>query len=111
MAIGKANKVWLVQRITAVLLIPLFIWFLFSLFQVMPMDYATAKAWVASPLNTILLGAFVIILYHHAWMGLHEVIEDYVHAPGLKRLTLLGILAIIALLTLFSLHSLFTIHS
>lgn len=110
MASGKAHRIWIIQRLTALLLIPLVIWFLFSLLQALPLGYMEAREWLSNPFNSILFGVFIVILYHHAWVGMREVIEDYAHHPGLKKLSLFVLLVIATLLTLVSLHSLFSLH-
>ena len=106
----KASRAWILLRVSSVLLIPLFIWFVVSLFMTMPLDYAATKSWLSSPMNSLLMGIFVFIIYHHTWMGLHEVIEDYVRDAALKRGILLLLLICIIGLTLLSLHSLFSLY-
>ena len=49
------------------------------------------SAWVAYPLNTVLLVAFIAILCRHIALGLRVIAEDYVHAKGLKFMTIIGI--------------------
>lgn len=110
MAAGKAHRTWIIQRLTALLLIPLLIWFLFSMLQALPLGYMEARAWLSNPVNSVLFGVFIVILYHHAWIGMREVIEDYVHQPGLKQFSLLLLLIITILLVLISLHSLFSLY-
>lgn len=110
MSSGKAHRTWIIQRLTALLLIPLTIWFLFSLLQVLPLGYTEAREWLASPFNSILFGVFMIILYHHGWVGMREVIEDYVHQPALKRVSLIILMLAAILLLTISLHSLFSLH-
>ena len=110
MSLGKAHHIWIIQRLTALLLIPLTIWFLFSLLQALPLGYTEAREWLSTPFNSVLFGVFMVILYHHAWIGMREVIEDYIHAPALKQLSLTLLLIIAVLLILVSLHSLFSLH-
>lgn len=94
---------FIVQRITAVALVPLSLWFVWLALSLIHLDYAGARALVAHPLNAVLLAAFVISVFWHAQLGLQVVIEDYVHTPGLeiasqlavKFLCVLGALACI----------------
>ena len=58
---------------------PLTIWFAVSLLVVQLNDYASVAAWIAGPLNAILLILLVITLVYHSSLGLQVVIEDYVH--------------------------------
>ena len=76
----KGTSTFIVQRATAVVLIPLAVWFLFDLVSALTADYQTARAWLASPLNAIAIGAFVIIAALHMRIGMAEVIVDYIHS-------------------------------
>ena len=79
---------WVAQRLTAVALLPLTIWFLWIALRVFALGYADARSFVAQPMNAVLLAAFVICAFHHAHLGMQVVIEDYVHTRWLE-LTLL----------------------
>ena len=75
---------WWVQRVTALLLIPLVIWFVAALLAHMGADYAGVIAWLHQPLTygimVVLLGA----VFWHATLGLQVVIEDYVPGEAAK---------------------------
>lgn len=75
---------FMVQRITAVALIGLGMWFVWIVLAMLHMDYAAAHALIARPLNAVLMIAFLVALFWHAQLGLQVVVEDYVHAPGLE---------------------------
>jgi len=79
---------WIAQRLTAIALVPLLLWFVFSLICVASSDYAGAVAWVSSPLNTVLLVLLVIATFYHGTLGIQVIIEDYVH----QKCTLIGAL-------------------
>lgn len=81
---------WWAQRVTAIALVPLTLWFVVSLLTVLGEDYAEVIAWIGSPLNTVLLVTFLFSLYYHAYLGLQVVIEDYVHTEATKLATLLA---------------------
>ncbi len=74
---------FMVQRITAVALLGLGIWFVWLVLSMLHMDYAAARALVAQPFNAVLMFAFIVALFWHAQLGLQVVIEDYVHTQGL----------------------------
>ena len=76
---------FMVQRVTAVALMLLGIWFIWLVLKLLHLDYAAAHALVAQPLNAVLMLAFVIATFWHAQLGLQVVIEDYVHAFVLQR--------------------------
>jgi len=74
----------LVQRITAVALVPLALWVIWIALALVRADYAHARALVHQPCAAILLTAFVIATFWHAQLGLQVVIEDYVHSRWLE---------------------------
>ena len=69
---------FIIQRITAVALIPLGLYFLWLVISLVGSDYATARATVSAPWNAVLLSAFLIAMFWHSQLGLQVVIEDYV---------------------------------
>ncbi|MEX2454704.1 MAG: succinate dehydrogenase, hydrophobic membrane anchor protein [Rhodospirillaceae bacterium] len=75
---------WWAQRMTAVALVPLVIWFVASVCAMTGADYAAVREWVATPLVSILLVLLTIAVFHHTHLGLQVVIEDYVHTEWLK---------------------------
>ncbi len=75
---------FLVQRVTAVALMLLGVWFVWLVLRMLHLDYAAAHALLARPCNTVLMFAFVVAALWHAQLGLQVVIEDYVHAHGLQ---------------------------
>jgi succinate dehydrogenase / fumarate reductase membrane anchor subunit len=82
---------WWAQRITAVALIPLVVWFAISLIMLSGADYAVVRAWIGSPVVMVLLTLTIVIGLHHGQLGMQEVVEDYVHSEGMK-LTLIVLL-------------------
>ena len=80
---------WWGQRVSAVALIPLTLWFLLSLLSLPALDYATVRAWLSVPLSGVLAALLVAALTYHSYLGTTVVIEDYVHAAGTKLLSLL----------------------
>ena len=72
------------QRLTAVALIPLVIWFAVSLVMLSGADYGMARAWLSSPFVTVLLILTICIGLYHGQLGIQVVIEDYVHNEGVK---------------------------
>ena len=82
---------WWAQRLTALALIPLSVWFVISLLGVTGADYAAVKAWVGSPVVAGLLILLIAATFYHAYLGLQVVIEDYVHSEGWKLFALLTV--------------------
>jgi succinate dehydrogenase / fumarate reductase membrane anchor subunit len=75
---------WWAQRLTAIALIPLVVWFAISLVMLTGADYDIARAWIGSPLVMVLLILTIGIGLHHGQLGIQVVIEDYVHGDGWK---------------------------
>jgi succinate dehydrogenase membrane anchor subunit len=100
---------WLLQRVTAVALVPLALWFVIALIGLVGADFDTVQEWVGRPLPAICLVLLLIATFYHASLGLQVVIEDYVHGD-LARLGLviiarlacvaLAVAGIVAVLTL-----------
>ena len=82
---------WWAQRLTALALIPLVVWFAISLVMLSGADYAIARAWIGSPIVMVLLILTVVIGLHHGQLGMQVVIEDYVHSDGVKLALIIGI--------------------
>ena len=74
---------FIIQRITAVALLVLSVYFVVLLLSLTGADFASARAAVARPFNAILLIAFLVAMFWHGQLGMQVVIEDYVHTPGL----------------------------
>ena len=80
---------WWSQRVTAVALVPLTLWFLFSLLMLPNLGYATVRTWLSFPMSAFLAALLVAVLTYHSYLGTTVVIEDYMHSKGLKLLFLL----------------------
>jgi len=81
---------WWVQRLTAVALIPLTLWLVFSLTALVGADHATLVAWLSSPFRLALLILFLLVMFHHAALGLQVVIEDYVQHENIRLAVLVA---------------------
>jgi succinate dehydrogenase / fumarate reductase membrane anchor subunit len=88
---------WWAQRLTAVALVPLVVWFAVSLVMLSGADYGAARAWIGSPFAMVLLILTIGIGLHHAQLGMQVVIEDYVGGDGWK-LALIVVVKFIAAL-------------
>jgi len=78
-----------VQRVTAVALIPLTLWFVFSLAQLPAGNYEAVRWWVAAPSVAVALVLFLACALYHSMLGVQVVIEDYIAADGTKIVALL----------------------
>jgi succinate dehydrogenase / fumarate reductase, membrane anchor subunit len=82
---------WWLQRLTAVALVPLALWFVAVVIRLVGADLETVQAWIGHPLPAILLALLLIATFYHMALGLQVLIEDYVAVP-LARLGLVVIL-------------------
>lgn len=75
---------WWMQRVTAVALVPLTVWFVASLVALAGADYETAVAWIGQPVVAVLLILFLFTGFYHLKLGVQVIVEDYVHHEGAK---------------------------
>jgi succinate dehydrogenase / fumarate reductase membrane anchor subunit len=82
---------WWRQRMTAVALVPLVLWFVVAVIGLVGADRAAMVAWVHNPMTAVLLILLLVATFYHAALGLQVVIEDYIHGEAM-RLTVLVIM-------------------
>jgi len=80
---------WWAQRVTAVALLVLGAWFLLALSPLTVLDHAAVQRWIGQPWNSVLLLLLGLVLSYHSSLGLQVVIEDYVHGPFMKVVSLI----------------------
>lgn len=85
---GKGTGHWWTQRVTAVALVPLGLWFVFSLTSLPSYLYGDVAMWLRRPWNAVLLLALVLAMIWHSRLGIQVVLEDYVHGEGAKAAAL-----------------------
>jgi succinate dehydrogenase / fumarate reductase membrane anchor subunit len=91
---------WWAQRVTAILLLPLSLYFVASVLVLAGADRAGMAAYMGRPWNTVLFLLLTGALFYHLSLGLQVVVEDYVHKESSKLATLLilkGLIIVCAL--------------
>jgi succinate dehydrogenase / fumarate reductase membrane anchor subunit len=88
-AAGEGVGHWWVQRVTAVALLPLTLWFVVSLLGLHLQSYDEVRGWLGQPWVAVLTLLLVITLAWHSKLGVQVVIEDYVHGKVAKTTMLL----------------------
>ena len=81
---------WWAQRVTAVALVLLGGWFAWTLAVMESFTYLDVIRFVGRPINAVLLTLLSLTLAYHSYLGVQVVIEDYVHEPGAKVVSLLA---------------------
>ena len=97
---------WWAQRVTALALIPLTLWFVWSILHLAGLPRAAVVLWASSPMVATLLAALILTTFHHLQLGLQVVIEDYIHV---ERPRLVWLLAMKAVTTLAGLAALIAV--
>jgi succinate dehydrogenase / fumarate reductase membrane anchor subunit len=70
------------QRVTAVALIPLSLWFAYAALRLVGGSMIDALTFFQHPLNAVLMALFMMIVLYHMVLGLQVVIDDYVPSTG-----------------------------
>ena len=104
-AARSGAKHWWLQRVTAVALIPLTLWFVFAALRLVGASHEELLAWIGGPIPVVLLISLVLASFYHLALGLQVVIEDYVVGETTRLATLLVIKGVIVLLALTCLIS------
>ncbi|MEI8393399.1 MAG: succinate dehydrogenase, hydrophobic membrane anchor protein [Rhodospirillaceae bacterium] len=81
---------WWHQRMTSLALLPLTLWFVFSVSRLAGADYVTVKAWLSQPLSATLAILLVAITFHHAAAGMEVIYEDYIQCKVAKLVAVIG---------------------
>jgi succinate dehydrogenase / fumarate reductase, membrane anchor subunit len=70
---------WWAQRVSAIALAPLSVFFVWLVWHCLGMDYQGVRSTLGQPLIAVLLISFMSALYYHGQLGLQVIVEDYVH--------------------------------
>jgi len=84
---GGTGHFW-VQRLTAIALVPLTIWFCFSLASLPKMSHANLVAWLHSPFNAAMMILVIAVGLYHAKLGLQVIVEDYISNRNTRVVTI-----------------------
>ena len=78
------TRKWVLHRISAIILAPLYIWLFFSLIVLSTKNYLEAIYFFKNPLFTILTIIVFFVAFFHAKISLSEIFEDYIHNKKIK---------------------------
>lgn len=86
---------FIVQRTTAVILIPVVLYFLCSIISLVGAEtFHEVLVWFRNPFNSGMAIVFFLTGFYHAALGVQVVIEDYVHQEPVKWLALIAVKAV-----------------
>ena len=88
------TRKWILHRISATILAPLYIWLYFSLISLSTKNYSEATYFFNNPLFGILTIAVFFVGFFHVKISLNEIFEDYIHNQKIKDVA--NILALIS---------------
>ncbi len=102
----KASRKWIFQRISALIVAPLIIWFLISLISLSTGDYNSVINFFSKPFFLFLTIILLVSGFFHAKIGLSEIFEDYIQDKKIKNVanllvTILSIIIPVTILILF----------
>ena len=100
---------WWMQRVTAVALVPLMVWFISSFVALIGADHATVVEWMKNPFTTAFLVALVTTMFYHLQLGVQVIVEDYIHATGMKLFIMLSVKFLTIVMGLISVISILKI--
>ncbi len=100
---------WWSQRLTAVALVPLSLWFIYAVVALGPAGHAAYVEWIKQPGTVLLLVLFVAVVFYHLFLGLQVVIEDYVHGEKTKMTSLIAVKLVSVLLAASGIISVFQV--
>ena len=100
---------WWMQRLTAIALIPLTLWFIISIASLNSASYAETLNWLSIPLVSIFMILLISSTLYHALLGVQVVVEDYIHHKSFKFLLLIGLKFIFLVLGVIAVFSLLKI--
>ncbi len=98
---------WMLQRVTAVALVPMVFWFVRSMMGLV-LTRATQSdvvAWMQSPWHAVPLILFVTVGFWHGTLGMQVVAEDYIHCKALRLSLIIGIRCLLVLLVAVTVYS------
>ena len=100
---------WIMQRLTAVILIPLTFWFVYQCVLLSSYEYDQIRAFFFSKINTSLFFILIISMLYHAKLGNDTIVEDYITSNNLKKITKLIISSLTYIFMILTTISLFYI--
>ena len=93
---------WVAERLSAIALIPLTLWFVWAVVAHAGAPYEAVRAWAGRPVNAALLLALVAATFHHLALGVEVILGDYLNTKWMEKLSVLGVKGLSAFLAILS---------
>ncbi len=106
---AKGLQAWLYQRLTGAFMALYILYFLWVIFSTERMSYALWLEWFSHPLMNTATGLFIIHLAVHAWVGMRDIVLDYVSYDALRLMMLACISFFLIIISLGMLRILFSL--
>lgn len=107
----SGTATFIAERLTALALIPLGLWFVVNLLTLLlDGDIGALPLWLKSPLDAAFLALFIVFSFWHSKLGVQVIVEDYIHKPLWRNSLLLLNLAAHILFGLICLMAVFQLH-
>lgn len=100
----SGQRAWLLQRLTAVLMVVYLIYVGQHLLFCPPTDFSAWQAWWRGGAMALSSTFFLLALILHAWVGGRDIILDYVHPLGARVAMLCGLGAFLIFCALWALR-------
>jgi len=100
---------WIIQRVSAVYIALYVFYFAALLFINNPVNAQDWVNWAAAPFNNIALGLFLVAVLWHAWIGVRDIVLDYVPNVVSRLVVLTGVGCVILGSALWGLKALFMV--
>tara|TARA_B100000965_G_C19277532_1_gene620113 strand:+ start:148 stop:480 length:333 start_codon:yes stop_codon:yes gene_type:complete len=104
------NK-WIMQRVTAIILVPLTFWFVYQCTLLSSYEYVEIRVFFFSKLNSSLFLILIIAMFYHAKLGNETIVEDYIKSHSLKKIIKLSINTVVYIFMIITTISLLYITS
>lgn len=100
---------WRSQRVSALLLAPLMLWFIFSVLSLVGANHSFFVIWLSTPINTFLMASLVTTILFHSLLGMKVIVEDYIHDAEFRNMALIMLKAFVFICFVSSLSAIFLI--
>ena len=90
-ASGSGSHHFWLQRMTALALIPIIMYLVFSIALIPEASYSAVIAWLQAPFNAIMMALLVVVSFQHAHLGLQVILEDYLSNHSTRLIAIIAV--------------------